>query len=539
MTKLFINSFLAVLFLVGVASAQTSWLDRPLNNWNRANGTVPAAPRSTGGAIPANCRETVRNPDSIADRAVTRLGWSLFGPAQVYGQVTLVTAMASVDGMCRPNQFNGFVFVGSRFVGTLSPTAMDARSDASLSTFRLLNATSLMAEFSRYSSSDALCCPSQTSSVQYVISPGATALLRAENVDTQQACGGGGMSTMDNVVSGTVTYRQRIALPQTAVLTVRLVDVSRADAASVTIAEQRIETAGNQVPFSFDMSYDRSRIDERFTYAVQAEIRDGGRLLYITDTSYPVITKGAPKVVDVVVVPVGGGGGGFGQGGGTGSGIIRGTVTYLQRIALGPNSEVRVKLVDSADPNGRPVSEVTVPTNGRQVPFNFELRFEPRDINRQRDYDVWAEIVTDGVVRFRSQTGERVQIRNNRVDNLALTLQPAVEEPTVVTGRTFSFNNLGIGSIRIGTRPSGTLVRSSVSITADGVANLSFSTFSATTPFRGRLIFADNNTLRIAIDSSGNADASGEIEIRYSGNRMSGLTSRDLKLDGQDTIVSF
>lgn len=537
MTRTIFGIFTAFFLFAGFASAQVSWLDRPLNNWNRANAAVPAPPR--GMTIDAQCRTQIRTPESIADRAVTRLGWSLYGPAYVYGPVTVITAMAGADGQCRPTSYNGFVFVSNKFAGTIAPQPVDARTDGSFNNIDLVSRTSMMVDFVRYNSNDPLCCPSQKSMVAYSISTGTAPLLKADDVSTDQICSDGNMQTMDNVVSGTVTYRTRAALPPNAVLTVRLVDVSRADAQSTTIAEQRIETAGRQVPFSFDMAYDRSKIVERNRYAIQAEIRDGGRLLFITDTNYAVLTQGAPRTIDVTVVPVGGGGIGPGGGAGVGNGLIRGTVSYLQRIALGQNSEVRVFLVDSADPNGRPVAEVTVPTNGRQVPFNFELRFETRDINRQRNYELYGEIRTDGALRFRSQQGERVDLRSNRVDGISLVLQQASDEPTVVTGRSFNFNSIGIGSIRIGTRPSGTLVRSSVSITTDGTANLSFSTFSTTTPFRGRLIYADETTLRILIDSSGNADASGEIEIRYSGNRMSGLTSRNLKLDGQDTVVSF
>ena len=106
--------------LAMAAVAQTSWLDRPLNNWNNGNGVVPNAPRVLV-PIDERCRATIRTPESIVDRAVTRAGWSLFGPSQTYGATTVVMAMVSVDGMCRPNQYNGFVFVRDRFAGTLSP----------------------------------------------------------------------------------------------------------------------------------------------------------------------------------------------------------------------------------------------------------------------------------------------------------------------------------------------------------------------------------------------------------------------------------
>ncbi len=118
---------------------------------------------------------------------------------------------------------------------------------------------------------------------------------------------GGGATTSPTInpatsqVTGSVTYRERIALPPTAVITVRLVDVSRADAPSVLISEQVIRTEGRQVPFEFALAYDASRILSSHTYAVQARIEDGGRLLFISDTMNPVITRDAPRRVDIVL----------------------------------------------------------------------------------------------------------------------------------------------------------------------------------------------------------------------------------------------
>ncbi len=102
-------------------------------------------------------------------------------------------------------------------------------------------------------------------------------------------------------VTGSVTYRERIALPPTAVVHVKLVDVSRADAPAVLIAEQVIRPEGRQVPFEFALAYDESRILPAHTYAVQVRIEDGGTLLSISDTMHPVITRGAPFRVDIVV----------------------------------------------------------------------------------------------------------------------------------------------------------------------------------------------------------------------------------------------
>ena len=106
-------------------------------------------------------------------------------------------------------------------------------------------------------------------------------------------------------VTGTVTYRQRIALPARAVLKVRLVDVSRAGGRSTTIAEQIIPTSGRQVPFAFELPYPPDRIRQNRRYVIQARIENRGRLLFINTRAYPVITNGNPDTANVIVQPVG------------------------------------------------------------------------------------------------------------------------------------------------------------------------------------------------------------------------------------------
>ena len=86
-----------------------------------------------------------------------------------------------------------------------------------------------------------------------------------------------------------------------AVITVKLVDVSRADAPAVLSAEQVITTAGRQVPFEFALEYDASIIQPSHTYAVQVRIENGDRLLFISDKMNPVITRDAPTHLDIVV----------------------------------------------------------------------------------------------------------------------------------------------------------------------------------------------------------------------------------------------
>src|SRR5438445_1067020 len=191
-------SIFTILMVSGTVLAQSSWLDRPLNNWNNGSGVVPNAPRTLV-AIDERCRDQIRTPDSLSDRAVTRAGWSLFGAAQTFGTVTVVNGMAGVDGMCRPSLYNTFVFVNNRFAGTLSPTTMSSRSDGALNTARLNTPSSVTAEFVRYKTSDPLCCPSQTSAVSYSITSDIRVIVKADNVQTNESCPNNGeITTQDN-----------------------------------------------------------------------------------------------------------------------------------------------------------------------------------------------------------------------------------------------------------------------------------------------------------------------------------------------------
>ncbi len=115
--------------------------------------------------------------------------------------------------------------------------------------------------------------------------------------------GGGGAAAA--TVTGTVTYRERIALPPNAVIKVQLVDVSRADAPSIVHGEQVLQSSGRQPPFAFEISYDPAKIVANYTYGVQARIEVDGKLRFVSDQHYAVITRGAPTHVDMVLKSIG------------------------------------------------------------------------------------------------------------------------------------------------------------------------------------------------------------------------------------------
>jgi uncharacterized lipoprotein YbaY len=104
-------------------------------------------------------------------------------------------------------------------------------------------------------------------------------------------------------VTGSVTYRQRIALSPDAVVEVKLLDVSRADARAKMIAEQIIKPAGRQVPIDFVVPYDPQRINPRGRYVIRVRILEGNSLRFTNTQLYPVITSGHPSSVTVVVKP--------------------------------------------------------------------------------------------------------------------------------------------------------------------------------------------------------------------------------------------
>ena len=108
-------------------------------------------------------------------------------------------------------------------------------------------------------------------------------------------------------LSGSVTYRARIALPPDAVLIVRVQDVSRAGAPARVLAEQRIDLTGQQVPIPFNATVDRDLIGKKARVTVSARIERAGKLLFVSDKTYPALSNGQPNHVEMQLKQVGSG----------------------------------------------------------------------------------------------------------------------------------------------------------------------------------------------------------------------------------------
>ena len=111
-------------------------------------------------------------------------------------------------------------------------------------------------------------------------------------------------------ITGTVAYRERIALQPDAIVHVKLLDVSREDAPADTIAETEIPTHGKQVPIPYELTYDPGKIAESHRYVVRATIDLDRGSIFTSTAVYPVITKGSPTQVDILLHPIGVPGGG-------------------------------------------------------------------------------------------------------------------------------------------------------------------------------------------------------------------------------------
>lgn len=101
-------------------------------------------------------------------------------------------------------------------------------------------------------------------------------------------------------ITGSLTYRQRIALPPTAVVEVQLLDVTRPDAPgevlhTVTLSPQA------QPPFYFTIRFDPHRIDPAHAYALKATISVNGELRFLSTNNTRVLTQGNPSHRDLVL----------------------------------------------------------------------------------------------------------------------------------------------------------------------------------------------------------------------------------------------
>ena len=98
-------------------------------------------------------------------------------------------------------------------------------------------------------------------------------------------------------VKGNVSYLSRIALPQNAILKITIQSGKR------TLAEQRYELNGTQVPIPFSTTVDCDMMNKKAGTAVTARIEAGGKLLFVGSKAFPVLKNQALQPVDIILKP--------------------------------------------------------------------------------------------------------------------------------------------------------------------------------------------------------------------------------------------
>ena len=91
----------------------------------------------------------------------------------------------------------------------------------------------------------------------------------------------------NEAITGTITYRDRSALPRDAIATVELRENIRSDIRPITIARQTV-TGIRSVPIQFSLDYDPTQIDNRRQYVLYASITSQGREIYAMRTPVAV-----------------------------------------------------------------------------------------------------------------------------------------------------------------------------------------------------------------------------------------------------------
>jgi len=113
-------------------------------------------------------------------------------------------------------------------------------------------------------------------------------------------CGG---KDDEGTIRGTVTFLQRIALPNEAVLNVSLVDATKVAASPRVIAWTEKINPG-QVPIPFELNYEKVLLEEGRSYGVSARIQVDGMITFIAGEPVPVFGAAGADSIEIVLQPV-------------------------------------------------------------------------------------------------------------------------------------------------------------------------------------------------------------------------------------------
>ena len=102
-------------------------------------------------------------------------------------------------------------------------------------------------------------------------------------------------ATNKGIFSGTVTYREKLALPANAEVAVRVWDALLPPDVA-TVGQAKFQAQGKQVPLAFECFFDPALIQGSHTYGARASISVDGVVWFQSEEPVPVLTQGAPAV---------------------------------------------------------------------------------------------------------------------------------------------------------------------------------------------------------------------------------------------------
>ena len=109
-------------------------------------------------------------------------------------------------------------------------------------------------------------------------------------------------TTSGVLLKGSVTYRERMAIPADAVVDVWIADTSPGIVAAVLLAETSVKAEGRQVPLPFELRYGPARVQPGHTYGVRAAIKVGGNITFASKDAVQLTNPLKPGAVELVLV---------------------------------------------------------------------------------------------------------------------------------------------------------------------------------------------------------------------------------------------
>ncbi len=247
-------------------------------------------------------------------------------------------------------------------------------------------------------------------------------------------------------ITGTVTYFEKIKIPENSILNLKLIDVAHStEEKPMWIAEENI-TPLKQTPIPFKLKYKKADIQANRIYAIQAKILVNGAVLFKNTPAYQVITQGNPTrdvniVVKIVSTPP--------PPPPANWNILKGIIVYQRKIDFLPNTMVDVKLVDmSQDDSSKIIIGEQTIANPTEWPIPFALKYNANAINRDHNYVIEASITIDNAIHFLNQAAYPVLTQGGPANNIEVTLEP-ISIPTKtasVTGTITFSQEIGLPS---------------------------------------------------------------------------------------------